>query len=124
MTDHLNTTFTPFWVSTPGARKRTGRQRHEQHRQQQREWFYDPDLYLKIALPRAQSRFMPVRRQISAIKKKLPYKLRKSELQQLRAFLMRTPNLHYIILPKKRVNNQPINFSDSFVKWVNQLKTA
>ena len=117
MTDNL-TTFTPFWTSAPEARKRTGRQRSEQQRQQRRERFYDPDLYLKIALPRAQSRFMPVRRQISAIKKNLPYKLRKSELQQLRLFLMRTPNLHYIILPKNRVNNQPINFSDSLVKWV------
>lgn len=123
MTDNL-TTFTPFWASTIEARKRTGRQRSEQHRQQRRERFYDPDLYLKIALTHAQSRFMPVRRQISAIKKNLPYKLRKSELQQLRLFLMRTPNLHYIILPKNRVNNQPINFSDSLVKWVDPLKTA
>ena len=124
MTDHLNTTFTPFWASTPQARKRTGRQRSEQHRQQKRERFYDPDLYVKITLTHAQSRFMPVRRQLSTIKKKLPYKLRKSELQQLRIFLMRTPNLHHIVLPKRRVNNRSINFSDSHVKWVDPLKTA
>ena len=121
MTDYLETTFTPFWGSTPEARKRTIRHQHEQHRQQKHKRFYNPDLYVKIALPRAQSRFRsPIRRQISAIKKQLPYKLRKSELQQLRAFLMRTPNLHYIVLPKKRFNNQPINFNDSVVKFVDK----
>ena len=64
MADHLNTTFTPFWVSTIEARKRTGRHQYKHQCQQKREWFYDPDQYMKIVLPRAQSRFRsPIRRQ-------------------------------------------------------------
>lgn len=114
------TEFTQFWTSTPQAKRRTAKQQHHQQRQRKREQFYDPDRFIKIELPRAKSRFKPIRRQLSAIKKELPYKLRKSELQQLRAFLMRTPNLHAIILPKQRVDNRSIDFSDSVVKWVDQ----
>lgn len=114
------TEFTQFWTSTPQARKRSAKQQQQQHRQRKREQFYDSDAYIKIALPRAKSRFKPVRRQLSVIKKMLPYKLRKPELQQLRVFLTRTPNLHYIILPKKRVDNRSIDFSDSIVKWMDK----
>ena len=112
------TEFTSFWTSTPQAKRRTAKQQREQQRQRKREEFYDPDRFIKIELPRAKSRFKPIRRQLSVIKKMLPYKLRKPELRQLRGFLMRTPNLHAIILPKKRVDNRSIDFSDSYVKWV------
>lgn len=110
------TKFTPFWTSTPQARRRTAKQQRKRERQRKRQECYNPDLQMKIALP--QTRFRSVRRQISVIKKKLPYKLRKPELQQLQMFLARTPNLQAIILPKQRCNKQPLNFSDSAVKWL------
>lgn len=82
----------------------------------QRENWYNPDVYIKIPLP--CSRFMQTRQQIRAIKRALPYKLRKPELQKLEMFLARNANLNCIVLPKRRIRNQPLNFDDSKIKWV------
>ena len=109
-------TFTPFWTSTSQAQRRTAKQEYHQHRKQQREQFFDPDRFLQIALPRG--RFMTVRRQIKAIKRAMPYKLRKPELQALELFLIRNHGLHYIILPKQRVNNRSIDFNDARLKYI------
>ena len=109
-------TFTPYWTSTPQAQRRTAKQHYHQRRKQKREQLFDPDRFLQITLPRG--RFMTVRRQIRAIKKATPYKLRKSELQSLELFLTRNYGLHHIVLPKHRINNRSIDFTDARLKWI------
>ena len=112
-------TFTTFWTGTPEAQQRTAQQRkigYKRQQEQKRAQFYDPNLYIRISLPRG--RFMSVRRQIRAVKKSMPYKLRKSELQALELFLTHNYGLHHLILPRKRVNNRSIDFNDVKLKWV------
>ena len=108
-------TFTPFWTSTPEAARRTGQQHLQRLKEEKRKAHYNPDVYIKIELPRKG-----VKSKVRAIKKALPYKLRKPEIQKLSVFLYANPDLRYMILPKTRVRNGQIDFSDVRIKYIDE----